>query len=135
MSCNSTNSTMNIKQECTNFANINTAFDSVHSSFTITETATESMDEFIVTIFEDVKVEEETDCTDKYDDDPLVDATHPCESQLPTNTITKEEIDIWDAEHVTNSEVSFQSDPFYPGTLPEPCSSHSFSLEMYRIYF
>lgn len=109
---------MDIKQEYENIGSINTAFDSINSNFTIIETTSESR----VPLFEDVKVKVETFLTDG-DEDSLENVTDQYVSQLPSNTILKEEIDIeYEPHNDENLEVNCYFIEHFHSSIQSCCS-------------
>ncbi len=90
----STIPTMDVKQECTNYVNANTAFDTIHSSFTIREVTYESNNTIRESTFEDIRVKEEPIFTGEDEEDPLDNINVQYRHQIPTNAIIKEEVII-----------------------------------------
>lgn len=100
-------STMDIKEECTNYANLSSTIDTTESIFTLSEMKNEPHNGFTESTFEGVKVKEEPDYNDTEDEDSLDNVTNEYGSQLQTNTIIKEEIIIECEPDVDVSEVCF----------------------------
>lgn len=101
-------STMDIKEECTNYANLSSTIDTTESTFTISEIKNEPHNGFTESTFEGCKVKEEPDYNDTEDEDSLDnDETDDYGSRLLTNTIIKEEIMIECEPDVEVLEVCF----------------------------
>lgn len=108
-SSHTSDSTMDIKKECTNNAkNVSSRIYTIESIFTISEITNAPRNELnkrlTESTFDGVKVKEEPDYNDAEDEDPL-DIEYG--SQLLANTIIKEEIIIECEPGVDNLEVCF----------------------------